>query len=55
MTPDSSTWNPHSEHFETEEAAMLDSDGGIIASERNKQSEIISEADMSGYMLSPYL
>jgi hypothetical protein len=34
VTPDSATWNPHSDHYEMEEAAMLDSDGDIIANER---------------------
>ena len=53
LTPDLATWNPHSEHFETEKAAMLDSDGDIIANERNKQSKIISEADLSGIYVEP--
>ena len=48
LTPYLATWNPYSEHFETEKAAILDSDGGIIVAETNKQSEIIPEADVSG-------
>ena len=53
LTPDSATWNPHSDHFEMEEAAMLDSDGDIIARERAIQSELITEADVSGLYVEP--
>ena len=53
LTPDSTTWNPHSEHSVAEEAALLDSDGGIIANERDNQSEITSGADVSGLYVEP--
>ena len=53
LTPDSATWNPLSEQFETEEAAVLDSDGDIIVNKRNKQSKLIPGADVSGLYAEP--
>ena len=53
VTPDSATWNPHSEHFEVEEAVMLDSDGGIISKEMATRQDFISEADIGGLYVEP--
>ena len=53
LTPDSATWDPHSEHYEVEEALMLDSGGDIIAREERPRTELIADADVSDLYVKP--
>jgi hypothetical protein len=47
VTPDGDSWDPYSEHFADEEAAMVDVNGLLIERDPRPQSYIFTEADIS--------
>ena len=47
ITPDSASWNPHSEHYSLNEEAMMDGEGNII--EVDKVKDQIVDQNEIGY------
>jgi hypothetical protein len=47
LTPDAELWNPHCFNFESEEDAMVDSDGLIVQQVPRPRFMIFTEADVS--------
>ena len=53
LTPDSTTWDPNSEHFVQEEDGMLNVDGGIATRNEKEPTHLITEADLSSLYSEP--
>ena len=47
ITPDSAAWNPHSEHYSSNEEAMMDSEGNIIVVQE-KGNRLVDDSEV-GY------
>ena len=43
LTPDSSSWDPHSNHYANEEEAFLDNDGLIVDNPRKRKNRIVDD------------
>jgi hypothetical protein len=53
VTSDGDSWDPYSEHFTDEEAAMVDVNGSLVEQDPRPQSNIFNEVDISKLYIEP--
>lgn len=50
LTPDSTSWDPHSDHYANEEEAFLDKNSFIVDKPRKKKKTIVDDYDLNDEM-----